>query len=243
MTADVLVLSAHADDAELAVGGTVRTLVDEGHRVAFVECTAAELGTRGTPERRRAEADTAAAILGVTERRHLSMPDGAVAHTQDNILAIVAELRRYRPSLLLIPPPVERHPDHEAVHRLARAAAFTAGLARIETFVDGVVQQPHRPKRMLCFQQQYDFPRLPDLYVDISASFAAKMEAIKAYTSQFHLPAAYTSDEPQTFISRPGFLDEIEARARYYGSRIGTQYAEAFLSVEPLAVRSLSVLL
>jgi hypothetical protein len=57
------------------------------------------------------------------------------------------------------------------------------------------------------------------------------------------VPDTYSSDEPETFISRPGFLEEIEARARYYGGRIGTTYAEGFLAVEPLAVASLSVLL
>ena len=69
------------------------------------------------------------------------------------------------------------------------------------------------------------------------------MDSIRAYTSQFHSPDQYTSDEPETFISRPAFLVELEARARYYGSRIGKEYAEGFLAVEPLAVASLAHLL
>jgi LmbE family N-acetylglucosaminyl deacetylase len=171
------------------------------------------------------------------------MPDGSIMHTDDNIMRVVESIRAHRPHLLLIPPPFERHPDHEAVHRLARAAAFKAGLAKVSTFRDGVEQQPHRPHRMLCFMQQYDFPRNPDIYVDITASFQAKMDSIKAFSSQFYLPDLYESDEPSTFLTRPEFLHEIEARAMYFGSRIGTKYAEAFLAVEPLAVSSLSSLL
>ena len=239
----VMVLSAHPDDVELACSGTVRNLTSEGHTVSLVECTRGELGTRGTPELRLLEAERAASILGVATRECLEMPDGSIMHTDDNIMRVVESIRAHRPHLLLIPPPFERHPDHEAVHRLARAAAFKAGLAKVSTFRDGVEQQPHRPHRMLCFMQQYDFPRNPDIYVDITASFQAKMDSIKAFSSQFYLPDLYESDEPSTFLTRPEFLHEIEARAMYFGSRIGTKYAEAFLAVEPLAVSSLSSLL
>lgn len=243
IAADVMVLSAHPDDAELAVAGTVKGLTNAGRRVVFVECTRGELGTRGTPELRAQEAEHAAAILGVALRENLGMPDGAVAHTQEHILAVVAAIRRHQPRILLIPPPFERHPDHEAVHRLARAAAFTAGLANVHVEHAGLALAPYRPKAMYCFQQHYDFPHPPSFYVDVSATWSDKIASIKAYTSQFHLPDLYQSDEPQTFISRPGFLEELEARARYYGSRIGTTYAEAYLSVEPLGFASMEVLL
>lgn len=243
MNADVVVLSAHPDDAELACSGTVKNLTNEGRTVAFVECTRGELGTRGTPELREQEARDAAAILGVTQRMNLDMPDGNVQHTQENILSVVRAIRAFRPTLLLIPPPIERHPDHEAVHRLARAAAFLSGLQKVITTHNGAMQAPHRPSRMLCFQQQYDFPREPSIYVDITETFDDKMRSIKAFTSQFYLPDLYTSDEPSTFISRPEFLSEIESRAAYFGSRIGVRYAEAFLAVEPLGVKSLSQLL
>lgn len=243
MSVDAMVLSAHPDDAELSCAGTVKNLTNEGRTVVFVDCTAGELGSRGTPELREKEAIAAAKILGVEHRVCLHLPDGNIMHTNENILAVVVALRAWKPKLLLIPPPVERHPDHEAVNRLARAAAFLAGLTKFESHRNGAAQQPHRPDQMLCFQQQYDFPRSPDLYVDITNSFDAKMASVRAFSSQFHMPESYVSDEPATFISRPEFLQEIEARALYQGSRIGVRYAEAFMSVEPLGVSSLSVFL
>ena len=239
----VMVLSAHPDDAELACSGTVRKLTNEGVNVVFVECTRDELGTRGTPELRLREAEAAADTLGVSRRECLEMPDGSIMHTDENVTKVIEAIRAHRPHLMLIPPPFERHPDHEAVHRLARAASFKAGLTQVITSRDGVDQLPHRPHRMICFLQQYDFPRNPDIYVDITDTFEAKMASIKAFSSQFYLPDLYESDEPNTFLSRPEFLLEVEARALYFGSRIGTKYAEAFMAVEPLAVPSLSVLL
>ncbi len=243
MNTFALVVSAHPDDAELACGGTIRSLTEQGHDVVLADCTRGELGTRGTPEIRAQEAQRAAEVLGVRHRECLHMTDGAIAHTQENILAVVSAIRTWRPHVVLIPPPVERHPDHEAVHRLCKAATFLAGLAKVLTYSNGREQSTHRPRRTLCFQQQFDFPRHPDVYVDISSTFAAKMESIRAYSSQFHAPDSYTSDEPETFISRPAFLMELEARARYYGSRIGTDYAEGFLAIEPIAVGSLTDLL
>ena len=52
MSVDAMVLSAHPDDAELSCAGTVKNLTNEGRTVVFVDCTAGELGSRGTPELR-----------------------------------------------------------------------------------------------------------------------------------------------------------------------------------------------
>ncbi|MCO6466203.1 MAG: bacillithiol biosynthesis deacetylase BshB1 [Bradyrhizobiaceae bacterium] len=243
MSADVLVLSAHPDDAELCAGGTIAKLTSEGKRVVLVDCTAGELGTRGTPQIRAEEAAHAAHILGVHERIILSMPDGNITDSQENRLEVIRMYRRYKPSLILTSPSIERHPDHEAVHRLARAAAFLSGLRHITTTDDGVQQETHRPKRIMCYQHQHDLPDGADLLVDVSSTWDLKIAAILAFASQFHAPNTYTSDEPETLISRPAFLAEVEGRARYYGSRFGVTFAEAFKSVEPLAVDSLSVFL
>lgn len=243
MTCHTLVVSAHPDDAELSCSGTVKNLTNAGHAVVFVDCTAGELGTRGTPELRATEAAQAARILGVAHRECLHMTDGAIAHTQENILKVVEVLRAYRPQIMLTTPPIERHPDHEAVHRLVRAATFLSGLQKVETYRDGALQAPHRPMRTLCFMQQFDLPDGPDFYVDITDTYADRVASIKAFASQFYMPEAYTSEEPETFLSRPAFFEELEARCIYFGSRIGVRYAEAFKTIEPLGLRTLADLL
>jgi LmbE family N-acetylglucosaminyl deacetylase len=65
----------------------------------------------------------------------------------------------------------------------------------------------------------------PDFVVDISSEWETKMKAIKAFGSQFFNPS---STEPETYISKPGFLRMLEARAIEYGHAIGVQYGEGF---------------
>lgn len=241
-TVDILALAAHPDDVELACGGVIAQATAEGKRTAIVECTYGEMSSRGTPELRRQEAVTAAAILGITERWNLGLPDGNIAYTNENALPIIAALRYFRPNILLLPSAHDRHLDHEDVHRLIRRAVFQSGMTKIETTVFDTCQQPYRPKRLLCYLQTYESE--PSLYVDISRYFDVKMRSIAAHASQVYIAGQTEhSSEPQTFISSPAFIQLIESRARHFGSRIGVEFAEGFLSVEPLGFRSIDMLM
>lgn len=242
MNLDVLAIGAHPDDVELCAGGTLALLALEGYRVGIADCTRGEQGTRGSAERRMEEARRAQEILGVHVREFLDLPDSRIELTEDAVVHVVRLFRQYRPCIVLFPPAFERHPDHEAVHRIVRAAYFKSGMGKYRTFAsDGTEQQSFRPQRMFCYIQAYHHE--PDFFVDISATFERKMASIKAYVSQVYVPERYQSNEPDTLLSRPEFLETIEARARYWGSLIGAQYAEGFLLVEPLGLRSLGVLL
>ena len=59
MKVDVLAIGAHPDDVELGCGGTIAKLISEGKKVAIIDLTEGELGTRGTNETRAQEAATA----------------------------------------------------------------------------------------------------------------------------------------------------------------------------------------
>ncbi|TAE28623.1 MAG: bacillithiol biosynthesis deacetylase BshB1 [Candidatus Kapaibacterium sp.] len=247
-----LVITAHPDDAELSCGGVILQMTGEGKRVAVVECTRGEMGSRGTPEIRRNEALEAAKILDLTERWNLNLPDGNIAQTPENIAAIVAAIRYFRPNILLFNPPHERHIDHENVHRLTRTAVFQSGLAKLEVEVFGMKLPPYRPKRLFCYMQTYEFE--PTFYVDISAHFEGKLRSIFAHASQVFVPSEAKkageqatvqedANTPQTLISSPEFYEFLKARARHFGGKIGVQYAEGFLSIEPLGFRSMSEML
>jgi N-acetylglucosamine malate deacetylase 1 len=221
---DVLVTAAHPDDAELCIGGTICKLVRQGHRVAVVDFTRGELGTRGTPETRLAESAEAARILGLSARENLGLPDGDLAGTDAQRRAVASAIRRYRPHVLLINAPDCRHPDHPAAARLAAEANFYAGLARIETG-----KAPHRAAHVLHYMQSVEFE--PTLVVDVSGTWAQRMEAFFAFRSQFGAATRTDADEtgPQTFISNPAFVQWIEARARSFGYRVGATYGEPLL--------------
>jgi len=112
MKLDVLAIGAHPDDIELSCGGTVAKLVKQGKSVGILDLTRGELGTRGTPETRDAEAAEAARILGVRVRENLDLPDGNIEVNQTNKLRVVQIIRKYKPDVLLFPHWLERHPDH-----------------------------------------------------------------------------------------------------------------------------------
>jgi bacillithiol biosynthesis deacetylase BshB1 len=239
---DALVIAAHPDDAELSCGGAIAQMTSEGKRVAIVECTRGEMGSRGTADIRRAEALEAAQILGLVERWNLHLPDGNITITPETTAQIIAAIRYFRPNILLFPPAFERHLDHENVHRLVRTAVFQSGLTKITVNTFGTSLAPHRPKRLLCYMQTYEFE--PNVYVDVSAHFEAKLQSIFAHASQVFVPGAEDyGNAPKTLISSPEFLEFLKARARHFGGRIGVEYAEGFQTLEPLGFAAMSALL
>jgi LmbE family N-acetylglucosaminyl deacetylase len=132
-------------------------------------------------------------------------------------------VRRARSRLVFAPLVADRHPDHVRASRLVSDAAWYAGLAKLETDLP-----PHRPDQVV-FYAAYVLVT-PSFLVDVSADFAAKLAAIRAYESQFH---AENSDAPETYVSSKGFFDGIEARARALGRIANVDYAEGFVSSVP----------
>lgn len=225
---DVLAVGAHPDDVEICCGGTVCLLVDQGYRVGIVDLTRGELGSRGSAEQRAKEAETARNILGVPVRINLGLPDGDIANTKPNQEALISAIRAYRPDIVLVGAPEDRHPDHGDATRLCTSAIFYAGLAKIETRSADGPQEAWRPSHTLHYMQGLNFE--PDLVVDVSTVWPRRMNAVRAYASQVHSDRyKETSGEPETFISDPGFIRFIEARAQSLGYRTGAAYGEGFL--------------
>jgi N-acetylglucosamine malate deacetylase 1 len=237
MKLDILAIGAHPDDVELSCGGTVIKLVKQGRRVGVVDITAGELGTRGTAERRAHEANEAAKLMGIHARVSLGIPDGNIENTVENRLKLVRVIREYRPEVLLISYPVDRHPDHEHAHLLCREAAFYSGLEKIKTTHRGKDQDPFRPPSSYYYMHWYEF--VPSFIVDISEEFDQRMKVMRAYTSQFHNPE---STERETILSKPEFLEMIRTRLEYYGDKIGVKYGEPFFSPHTMKVDDLFTL-
>lgn len=223
MKLDILVLAAHPDDAELGCGGTIARHISMGHKVGVVDFTRGELGTRGNPETRQQEAAASAKILGLTIRENLLLPDGFFRNEKEHQLAVVKAIRRHQPEIVLASAVYDRHPDHGRASELAFESCFLAGLAKVQTEVDEKPQQPWRPKVLYHYIQSQMLE--PDLVVDVSAFWAKKMEAVMAYKTQFYDP---NSKEPETYISKPGFLKLVEARGIEFGQAIGVQYGEGY---------------
>ena len=187
MKLDILVLAAHPDDAEISCAGTIARHVAMGHKVGIVDFTKGELGTRGTVEIRAAEAAAAAKILGVSVRENLGLRDGFFENDATHQLAVIRAIRKYQPSIVLANAVYDRHIDHGRGASLAYDACFLSGLVRIETKDEnGKSQAPWRPGVVYHYIQSLYIE--PDFIVDISDYWEIKIEALKAFKSQFYDP-------------------------------------------------------
>jgi N-acetylglucosamine malate deacetylase 1 len=220
---DVLVFAAHPDDAELGCSGTIAAQIAQGNKVGIVDFTQGEMGTRGTPELRLQEAEDAAKILGLAARENMGFQDVFFKDDKEHQLKLIQVIRKYQPEIVLANAINDRHPDHGKGSSLASKACFMSGLTKIETFQDGVMQSPWRPKFVYHYIQNNYIE--PDFIVDISDFWEIKIKSIAAFGSQFYNPK---SQEPASFISSPEFLPFIESRARELGHRINTKYGEGF---------------
>lgn len=223
MKLDILVFASHPDDAELGCGGTIAKHAALGFKVGIVDLTRGELGTRGTPEMREQEAGASAKILGVAVRENLNLADGFFQNSRDTQLLLIRAIRKYQPRVILANAVYDRHVDHGKGASLAYDAAFLSGLVKIETSDNGNKQSPWRPEAVYHYVQSQFIP--PAFVVDISGQWEVKMKAVKSFSSQFYDPE---SKEPETYISKPGFLKMLEARAIEYGHAIGADYGEGF---------------
>mgnify|MGYP006291730615 CR=1 FL=1 len=223
MKLDILVIASHPDDAELSCGATIAKYVAEGRKVGIADMTRGEMSTRGTPVQREREAGAASKVLGLSVRVNLDLKDAFFENGWHEQQEVIRVIRKYRPDIVLTNAIKDRHPDHARAAEVVKQAAFMAGLKRIGTTEQEEPQAPHRPAKVFHFiQSQYIEP---DLILDVTAHWEKKMEAIRAYKSQFHNP---TSAEPETYISTPEFLTFIIARGRALGQRIGVEYGEGY---------------
>jgi bacillithiol biosynthesis deacetylase BshB1 len=228
MKVDILVFGAHPDDVELGCGGTVIKLVEQGKKVGIIDLTRGELGTRGTAQSRKVECENATKILGVAVRKNMDFKDGFFKDDEAHKLALIKKIREYCPEIVIANASTDRHPDHGRASQIVVDACFLSGLEKVNT-----KQKVWRPKAIYHYIQ---FNHLqPDFVIDISRQMEKKIEAVKAYKTQF-----YNSDskETETIISKKGFLESVKYRAQDLGRQANCEYAEGFIAHQMLKVDS-----
>ncbi len=235
MKLDILVFSSHPDDAELSCSGTIVSHVTRGKKVGMIDLTKGELSTRGTPETREKEARIAAEILGLSVRENVKMPDGFFNLSKENILTVAGKIREYRPEIVLANAIRDRHPDHGRAAELVEKACFFSGLLKIKiTNSSDKSMEVWRPRALYHYIQS-DYID-PDFIVDISDYWETRVQSIKAFSSQFFDPQ---NEEPETFISKPGFLEFLEGRCKSWGHAIGKTYGEGFTINRKIGIANL----
>ena len=235
---DILAFGAHPDDVELGCGGTVAKEVSKGKKVGIIDLTRGELGTRGSVDLRDQESQLASNVLGLELRENLNFKDGFFQNNESNQIEIIKVIRKYRPEIVLCNAEDDRHIDHPKAAELVSSACFLSGLRKIETIDNGKNQLEWRPKNVYHYIQWKNSS--PDFLVDISGFISIKLEAIKAYSSQFYDP---NSNEPETPISSKNFIDNVINRSADLGRLINVEHAEGFTSKKSLGINTLEDLI
>lgn len=234
MKLDILAFGAHPDDVELGCGGTLAKEIAQGKKVGIIDLTRGELGTRGSAEIRDEEAAAAAKILGVSIRENMCFRDGFFINDETHQMQLIQKIRQYQPDVVFCNAIDDRHIDHGKGSRLVSDACFLSGLRRIETQLNGEIQQAYRPRLVYHYIQWKNIE--PDFVVDISGYMRQKLEAVFAYRSQFYDP---NSNEPISPIATKSFQESVEYRAKDLGRLAFTDYAEGFTVERPIAVDSI----
>jgi bacillithiol biosynthesis deacetylase BshB1 len=225
---DLLAIMAHPDDAELLCSGALLRAADAGYSTGVLDLTGGERGTRGSADLRRTEAEHAARILGLRERANAGLPDGALENTLDARMIVAAHIRRLRPRTVILHWPEGRHPDHAAASALGRDACFVAGLSRAP--IEG---DPFRPFKVVYALSYREEPVQPSFVVDITDQIDRKIEAIRAFASQFDGKVALGDvfgggDRP--------LYEQVRMHAAHYGSLIRRPYGEPYYCRETFRV-------
>jgi len=222
MGLDVLVVAPHPDDAELGMGGTIGSMLDDGLQVGVLDLTDGEPTPRGSPEIRAAETAAATKALGLPWREQLGLPNRRLRATLAARASLAAVIRRQRPRWLFAPYWVDAHPDHVAATRLTEAARFWAKLTKCD-----LPGEPCHPERIFYYSCVHlRVVRMPAFVVDISETWERKWQSLRCYASQLPL------DGP-----RPTVLDRVDAAGAWWGSTINTLRGEPFFSREPIGLR------
>ena len=225
-------IGAHPDDIELNCGGTVLKLVESGKNVGIIDLTEGELSTRGNRRSRVLETSAASILLGISFRENLKIRDGSIEINKINREKIIRVLRKYKPEIVFAPYPNDRHPDHIYAGNLIRESVFYSGLMKIRT---GNLKA-FKPGKLYFYRSAIDIP--VSFIFDISSVFKKKLEVLKCYRTQFY---DSESKEPETFISSSFFRNEIEARARHYGFKIGAEFGEPYYSYDAIRINDKNI--
>ncbi len=243
---NILVVGPHPDDQEAGMGAAIAKFVAQGHNVLLLDMTNGEPTPLGSPEIRAKEAAAAAKLLGV-KRIMLDLPNRRVEHTIEARHKVAAVIRAHQAQMVFTPFFEDAHPDHLATTRIVEDARFDAKLTKMEfPLVHGLAQvsstgtdgrdEKHRiyPKWLFYYYATHlRWVANPSFLVDVTGYEEKKVAAMEAYHSQFVAPGKIGA-QPGGRTAREWAINAMG----YFGTRIGTMYAEAFFTKEPIGLSS-----
>ena len=203
----ILAMGAHPDDMELEAGGTLAKFIKKGYDVYLLILTSGGYtdmdGKTYFDEQLKNEALNASKILGIKEviffdYQTTDLPSGG------KIVARVDEIvDKIKPDVFISHHPFDSHQDHKAASDIMFAVSRQG---RVKNVLSGSTL-PYRPN-VFAFRPQF--------FVDITDTIEIKMDAIRAYETQ------YKKFGGEVLIER------VRSMARTHGWAMGYEYAECF---------------
>ena len=221
---DIIAVGAHPDDVEIACGGTLAKLVEQGYSVGIVDLTNGE-PTPGCPDPaiRLAEAEKAADVLGVQKRVILELPNRRLFDNFEARCMLAKEFRKYRPRIVIgfSGKTPMASPDHWQAMQITDAAIFYSRLTKWPQHFDDL--PVHKIESHLYFRLAFE-PQTGmenSFTVDISDTLSKKMQSIECYQTQFPAEKAYV-------------FDRVRSVAESTGMAAGFAAGETFVSTRPI---------
>lgn len=222
---DVAAVAPHPDDLEILCGGTLAKLVKQGYKVGVFDLTSGEPTPRGSLDTRKAEAEAARQILGGPLRVNVDLPNRVLMDGPEARFALATQFRKYRPGIVLIAAgrTPAASPDHLQGGLIGEAVRFYSQLTKWDERFDGTA--PYRVPHLVYVPYPFDAEARhwhSTFVVDISDTIDQKLEAIRAYGSQF---------DAERFAR---IEHMVRSAAGYHGSRCGFRYGELFALPHPV---------
>lgn len=218
----ILCIQPHADDIDIACGGTIARLAAAGKHITYLTVTdggagAAQRIDEATLAKIRVQEQLQAGqLLGVKEYLWLGYRDADYLAPEDLQRDLITAIRKVRPDTVITLDPwllYEAHPAHRNVGLCAAAAVLFSGMGNI----GDEATEPHGVSTIA-----FGFTSRPNQFVDVSSVWGRKVQAIRAHASQF--PEAVW-----------GFYGTYFAkRAELYGEQAGCAKAEALKVFTPM---------
>ena len=229
MAEKILVVAAHPDDEVLGCGGAIARHGDAGDHVQLL--IVAEGATSRQQQRDRSQASVdlfaldlaaqrAASILGATGVELLDLPDNRLDSLDrlDLIKQIEERIERHQPQVVYVHHAGDVNVDHRRLHEaVVTACRPTPGhpVRRLLSYEVASSTEWQPPGSAPTFQ--------PNWFVDISAQWPRKREALAAYASEMR-PWPHARS-----------IEAVEHLARWRGAQVGVEAAEAFCLLRQLA--------
>lgn len=214
----VLVIAPHPDDETLGCGGTLLKhglLGDEIHWLIVTNITEKHGWRIDKVKRRQEEIKKVSKAYGFKSIHKLDFPTMKLdtVPISELVNKISNVIKKVKPHFIYVNHQNDIHTDHQIVFK----ATISSSKSFRHPYIHRILNYETLSETEFAVQSNGDYGFQPNVFVDITKFFEQKGKIMLEYDSE-----VMNSPFPRS-------LDVIESLAKYRGSRIGVQYAEAFL--------------